>query len=1254
MSEPIRESSPMIGPDSLRKINQVNESFFETHTKKNFGKEDVYGSKYSGTVENFGFEMLLEARKLKMQKPSLKGVFATNTFEYYFDLQYSNMIETYEQQGMLEAVLKKDLFLPNKEYRIRFENCEDVLIPRSESWGSLEPDPERLKDAVAKVFKDKFIHTTTPPILQIRDLRTMEYSEITLELSVGEDFAVDYYFYNEFATQSHIQSYSGGTLITTPITNQDAGLPFVWICEEIFKTYPPVEFVGDTNKLFVIGQDGHGVSHIYPYIYGDSSLPSLDEGTWMIYAYSEYDGFIPNAETNYASSVTSFKVVVLNNEGGIIQEFPIEFDTDYIKVMLSDKAEWKIERDEMNQAYYAQVELEQFFDNADLDTRVILLQAFDIKFSDEYLFLQYEGLIEGASSGIHLDTLSDYTDNAVDKLNGTIHSLGEFDGLPKYFKTMKDRETHRSHVELYTIRDRINQRTQNVLEKQTAGLIFDSAMPQKELDKSVAGQEPAIIYQPSEDDYLYVTDMDKVISQTNVLSEVTFNDVNTFGNCNIIADSKKQKFIYHGNRVFSLGAIMYDPENEIARVYYVGNDSTSYENNSSLPEEKRKPARTLARICDIPTTYEQLTHVKNTYATVVFDTKYVRTECGVNVDDIETLFNKRGMKLVMTPATHLYGNQWIYDLPADLPDKTTLITCGYCRWENTTNPNIPITDANFVKHNGGLNYQVGDTFYALVGGKAYDGEITDVSYTGYVNAFTIDVPDDSYVNVYNLEGTDTVLKTCTVNSENGEGFELKLDINNAYINAHTPTPVTTTPPENLVALAFDLYGDLFLYELNEDWEWVKVCQVGGTESVDNIYDDSVTRQERTFDNAFLKEITKYVSQCSRYIFYNPMQYISEREIINYAVGIKGDAETTDLSEHIVGLNNGNTYYKLICTDNADNGHFNLKMYQLEGYDNYSATLPRFNRNNTKEYFNPSNRFLVGMPEEDPFDNQKQPSIFVYMPSHNKRMDGFTSYTDTLLINSSHVMTYRDYGSDIVDSSYILSCNVYYYPEYERTQESIEFEEHMRQYQRSGLLTWIRDNLGSSAEPLLYEDTEYKYDYEALIKYIIDRYPFNGPVVKSDLKPHNYAGDLVVDPQTLLPLGTPPTGAFVPITTDIIEAQVTKDGTKLGSDLVNIFIIDDPTFQGFTSDFRVYDENEIDITSTALIVWRKNKYIFRNNEWIQLAKQIKEGYLNPSDNQFYYEPQYVNIITPDPDLIYQDIPTGQYYRWNGSSYILIII
>jgi hypothetical protein len=171
---------------------------------------------------------------------------------------------------------------------------------------------------------------------------------------------------------------------------------------------------------------------------------------------------------------------------------------------------------------------------------------------------------------------------------------------------------------------------------------------------------------------------------------------------------------------------------------------------------------------------------------------------------------------------------------------------------------------------------------------------------------------------------------------------------------------------------------------------------------------------------------------------------------------------------------------------------------------------------------------------------------------------------------------------------------------------------------------------------------------------MDRYPLNGFEVKDDLKPHNYAGDMVIDPQTNLPLGTPPTGAFVPLTAEVIETKVSVNGTKLESELANIFIIDDVTFQGFTSDFRVHDENGVDITSSSVIIWKGNKYIFRNDMWIQLAKRIVEGYLNPSDLMFYYDSAFSQIITPDADLIYQDITSGQYYKWNGSNYVLIII
>ena len=133
--------------------------------------------------------------------------------------------------------------------------------------------------------------------------------------------------------------------------------------------------------------------------------------------------------------------------------------------------------------------------------------------------------------------------------------------------------------------------------------------------------------------------MDKVVSKKNVVSEITFNDENTFGNIHIPSDANRLKFIYHGNRTFSLGSIEYDNELETARVYYVNNDSLKYVNNASLDDEDKKAPLTVARICDIPTEYEQLMHLHNKSATYLFDFKYVRTESSFDFDDLELIFH---------------------------------------------------------------------------------------------------------------------------------------------------------------------------------------------------------------------------------------------------------------------------------------------------------------------------------------------------------------------------------------------------------------------------------------------------------------------------------------------------------------------------------------------------------------------------------------------------------------------------------------
>ena len=1125
MNDAIKESTPMITPDGLRKINMMNKAFYETHTKKNFGRSDTYGSQYSGTVENFGFEMLLEARKQKMEKPSLEGVFKINNYKYYFDLQYSNMIETYEQQGMLEAVLKKDVFLSNKEYRLKFSNCEDVYIPRSESWGCLNDSTE------SKVFKNKFIHTKTAPKLLIKDLSTDITEEIDLKLEVAEDFEADYYFYHEFSTDKFIDTYDNGELITVPITNEDAELPFVWICEEILESLPPVDLVGnepiDGNPILTIGVDGHDVSHIYPIIYGMGSFPAQEtQGEWFLKAFSELDGFDSTTD-NHNSKISSIYYSFRPDIGDDI-DYEISFEEEYIKITLSDVVDWNIVKDTSSSEYHAEISFDAFYDNTLNDQNVILKQAFDIGFSDNYLYIPYEGLCEGAESGIHVDILSDYSENSVPKKNGVIHSLGDFDGLPSYLKSFHDDSIHRSRIELYTIRDRLNRYTQTATGKQTAGLILDSGLS------------------------------------------------------------------HHDSE---------DYDSNIARVYYVNNDKISYVNNSSISDDYKKSPLTIARICDIPTQYEQLMHINNVAATYLFDQRYVRSETGMTNVDKDLLLNKRRFGIVMTKNND-NSDVWLYDYRSGLPTKQDLIDNGYVKTVNIENTNIPITSNNFNVLVGGSGYSVGDKFYCLVGGKAFDGTVSSVTVEGSVNTVTVDVNADDTVSYYNINGNDTPLKTVTVDSENGNG-KLQIVLNTTQSERYPHTPMITTvispsPSEyNLLAFMNDQYGNIFMYELQLDWTWVQVCQVEGDEFRNNPYDSAdISMQVRTFDYAFFKHILSdpLYADDNMNIFYNPSTYITQSTINDYqpAAGHKGESSTTDLSEYIILQNMPDSYYALDCYDDSDNGHFNLHMYNGKSPDGYETILPRFNTNNTLEHFNVTNR-LERMNSS--VLNKSQPTLFVYFPTYNKRITETYSHqlNDTILSASSRLTSYQDYCQPVVSPSGSLKWNVYYYPEYEFSDDYNERVNQLKTMKRSDLITYIRNTYGSNSEPFKYEDTEYKYSFDDLINYIMERYPTDGPYLKSGLRVHAHAGEYINN------VSKQPTGGMLPVTAEIIDVDVTANGKKELSEPLNIFIIDDKSFSGFEDNFKVIDEYGNDITSTAVVIWNNFKYIYRDNTWIQLEK-----------------------------------------------------
>ena len=181
-----REVTPFMSPDTIRAFSGFLKKFSDQHTKRYQGYEDIDGSKYVGTVENFGDEILIESRKLLMDKPSLKQMFTINNLSRYFDIAFSDLTDTYTQQNMMVALLKENSLKSYYSYSIRFTDCIKNIVIRSKSWGS------KTSNDKSEVMKDVFYTTSNPPELVISDNNGDVIDTITLTLSV-EDWTVTTY-----------------------------------------------------------------------------------------------------------------------------------------------------------------------------------------------------------------------------------------------------------------------------------------------------------------------------------------------------------------------------------------------------------------------------------------------------------------------------------------------------------------------------------------------------------------------------------------------------------------------------------------------------------------------------------------------------------------------------------------------------------------------------------------------------------------------------------------------------------------------------------------------------------------------------------------------------------------------------------------------------------------------------------------------------------------------------------------------------
>ena len=1223
------EFSPFLGPDSLRAVTHLMKALFENHTPRSYGHEDIEGSYYEGTVENWGAETLTESRKLLLDKPSLKSILIENTFEYYFDVKYSGFVNTYDQQNLLCALLKKDVLLSNRVYRLKFENVVPRSIPRSKSSS----------DPVVEI--DNFMMTITPPkLVEIENGSVI--AEHELRLSDKSGIETVYFFHVDVETEDFYNAPSDGTIVTEPITDSMHGYPMIWMCVNELKTLPDLGFEGnkygnDEAPLLTLGTNGHDEFLVYPFLSINSEDMDLSKFLIKILP-TENSSFYTEQEMlplNYSTDISEIQFCYYSDEIDVHSSpdvsYIVTFDTEHssMNIINNDGIDWNFrapvegDYDYDGTTYvnrvYAYINAEEF--GSDM-TGEELIPITKLKFDPDYLY-EKEFLSLNTYAGMHIDVTSEHSDNDVIKKNGIIHSMGDFDGLPPYFKydPERNRLTHRAHVEMYALRDKKNDYGQNAVDKPTAGIIIDSGIPQTELPDVNTDLPVTIRFDNTDPINRHYKWYDPPISKYNVLSEIVYIDPYHFGNARIRSQRNKPKFVYHGNRHFSLHGVGFDPDLEYGRVYVISNDKIGYENNETS-EHPKAPA-TFARICDIPTHYSQLISIPNLAPTFILDTNYVRTETSYGVEDIYPIYNRDFEDHVINiNGNVIFNNYSINVIPA-------YANSHYQNWDNLISwidLNNEISISFDIDASESVYYEDGDEFEFHVGGINIKGKVTETDqgvvrevlfYNANTEEYDSTRPVLKYgeVNIVNLTGVTTIFD---VSPKTGTGTGLRVIINIDQDYYDTLEPTTDGLISNLIFLYKDNHDNISIYNRTAS-ETTFVEQVTGAIEYENAYDGYDTLGVGTKDSM----MCTYTKNG-----FNSNEGITELNIRAFESGnIPGTEDVYSGTDRSQQLNEDCRCYQdsFYILDNSDTSIDNAVIVRFTNNDisnDYSRfMLPEFGDLDLSVYNPKTNVFKM--------DDNVQPSLFIYDPTVNTKYTTTNKMKDVNILNSSHQMTYRDIfvstdflPTDVVNPEGFLNMNVYSYNEYD-TSTHDDWKSFLNERSRDELVEMIR-GLNPIAEPLKYETGEslYRYTKEMLIDYIVENtlywegedvsYTEGPPTIyrKPEISLYAVRGTRVVDIDgSPIPDRKQPTGDFINVTTEVFHPNGRfgdNDTVYEPSFIFKLDGVDPRTLDGF----RMRDEYGNDVSEDSILIIGTDMYVASiigdNITWVKIYKTQRSG------------------------------------------------
>lgn len=1187
----MKRKYPIVTPDTLRKFLHTNKAFFDTYVKKNNGYVDTNGSVYNGTVNNFGGELLLESRKLFLNKPNIDKINVSSEFLYYFDIKYAGDVSTYEQQNLIICTLKENVFTDNHTWRLKFP-CDSrprkMPLPYTNKNNIDLGIVHSLSKSDNIICREAFFQTDKDVVI-VKDgveipLKFSEYGNNTIYArpwNCGKEYLFG-------ISDPEIDTNVIGD-ITHDLTDSE------WRNQVMFYihndaldmcTYDPINARSyDDFPLLRYGSNGHDNSFVFPGMEPGSNIsvgnvPEELYGEWFIELIPA-PGYSFTISTNVNDNSNDY--VVINK---VIYHRMDSYDAI----------------PEVSYDYELPSEYVHHFPNNNIigymyDGKMYTTRTHSTEINPDNCHIYYDR----GNSKYYVWNCSEYVETEYGGIqyykdgNDVIHAYASFNNYKQNY--LNDSNTTTSMIALMRTEYQPSALYNYEYLKGNAvtGIHINSTSMHS--DNGII-QKNGITHNMSEFDGLpdwyhnFYNDRNVCISRSIIYA---IHDAFNHDNQSAMDKPTAALIVDSGYPITQSNTYDMDSDMNYGRIYYVSNDSVGFVSDI----DGHIPGRALARICDIPTSFTQLEHITDYAPTYVVDVKYNRTEAPYTETEQSDVWDN-------------YVPKWIrYDEGVVFPKfYNTFDMNRYYLYSGNIHSvydnlnsyiTIPTSDHSIIVNDGGTGYSVGDIFTFQIGGQTVTGTVSEVN-NGQVLSIVI---DDEYSIHYSFLSLATTFETTTIN---GSGSGLTVDVNvpdyDSYLRKFSGYP------GDMFALMRDGIDNIWVYNVSAT-SFNKLYKLTGVDYPDNPYVSStnVLNMEDAFINELLnKNIfidNSYLDKYNNDEMIIPVQQYSpsiSTDILPLDIDITSPDDLSSYLEEIHQNEQNSMFF--IYKETFENYYRAEKIAAYKNSDLNNVPLPKNHQLNLSSYSNIMCSFSYTGRDRSQMD------ICIFNPD-KKTLTGYewtnsgTYYLHSIpnapnaIVDSLQESTISEL---IHDDSFVTRGNIYmssngYYNGWANTLKS-----QLEQMTRDELLQYIREHFKSEyCEPLEVErcyietiDQDiplYRYTKEDLITYIL----------QNSIDELNKVDGVHLVQTVNTRMNSDEYHAIGDF--QLLDITTIDDSLKINSSEVvsnNIcYVFRFESLIANFRDFRMYDADGNDISDKCLLIYDNQAWYWYNNTWKNL-------------------------------------------------------